>query len=270
MRGSADDKWQMQIVRNSTQWSGHAGQIARKHEILRGEVGSGAHGTGLAGHEDRDEMGVFIEPQLQVCGLSPLDHYIWRTQPEGERSGRGDIDLSMYSARKFCRLAAQGNPSVVMLLWLPSYEVCTPLGRELIDMRGAFLSRESGERYLGYLVSQKRALLGEKSARTHRPELVERFGFDTKFAMHSLRLGLQGIEYIGDGHLSEPVREPDRTLLLQVRNGEVPYNEVLRLITDAESRLRALVANCTAICDRTRIDHWLSRAHLARWMGTSR
>ena len=95
--------------------------IAFDNEILRGVVGSTAHGTAIEGQDDRDEMGVFIEPPENVCGLTPCDHYIQRDQPDGVRSQPGDLDLTMYSLRKFCRLAAHGNPSVILLLWLPSY-----------------------------------------------------------------------------------------------------------------------------------------------------
>ena len=36
-----------------------------------------------------------------------------RTQPEGVRSGPGDLDLIVYSLRKWMRLALTGNPTVL-------------------------------------------------------------------------------------------------------------------------------------------------------------
>ena len=45
-----------------------------------------AHGTAIEGQDDRDEMGVFVEPPENVCGLTPCDHYIQRDQPDGVRS----------------------------------------------------------------------------------------------------------------------------------------------------------------------------------------
>src|SRR5690606_26019385 len=116
--------------------------------------------------------------------------------PEGVRSQPGDLDLTLYSLRKFCRLAAKGNPSVLILLWLPSYIKRTELGDRLIGMRERFISQEAGKRFLGYLASQKAALKGERARNVIRPELVERYGYDTKFAMHALRLAYQGIEYL--------------------------------------------------------------------------
>jgi uncharacterized protein len=143
-------------------------QIALENEILRGVVGSTAHGTAIEGSDDRYEMGVFIEPPENVCGLSAIENYIYRDQPNGVRSQPGDLDLTMYSLRKFCRLATQGNPSVIILLWLPEHITKTELGTELIGMREAFISKDSGKRFLGYLVAQKMKLKGERTHTVNR------------------------------------------------------------------------------------------------------
>lgn len=147
-------------------------EYALKNEILRGVVGSTAHGTAVEGQDDRDEMGVFVEAPEHVCGLKSLDHYIYRDKPEGVRSEAGDLDLTMYSLRKFCRLAEQGNPSVVILLWLPQHITKTHLGDRLIAMREAFISRDSGARFLGYLVAQKMKMTGERALGKHPSEIL--------------------------------------------------------------------------------------------------
>lgn len=244
--------------------------LALGNEILRGVVGSTAHGTGQDGQEDRDEMGIFVEPPENVCGLREVEHYIYRDQPEGVRSQPGDLDLTLYSLRKYCRLAAQGNPSVLVLLWLPAYEVETEIGRALVAMRDAFLSREAGERFLGYLVSQKKALTGERNKKVSRPELVERYGYDTKFAMHALRLGLQGIQYLSEGRITIPVPEPHRSTLRAVRSGQVAFAEALALIEDAEARLRALVESCRCMQDYHRINRFMVEAHQRHWAQPAR
>lgn len=244
-----------------------AKDVALGNQIIRGVVGSTAHGTGLDGHEDRDEMGVFVEPAEYVCGLAPCDHYIYRDKPEGVRSEPGDLDLTLYSLRKFCRLAEQGNPSVLILLWLPSYEHITPLGGGLANLRDAFVSRDAGARFLGYLVSQKMALKGERTKKVARPELVERFGYDTKFAMHALRLGLEGIEYLTERRITMPAPEPRRTLLRDVRAGRLTFPEALEAIEDAEARLRVLVDRCGWKSDRAEINRFMVAAHQRHWMG---
>jgi predicted nucleotidyltransferase len=239
--------------------------VALSNEILRGVVGSTSHGTAVEGQDDRDEMGVFIEPPQHVCGLAPVEHYVYRDQPEGVRSQPGDLDLVMYSLRKFCRLATQGNPSVILLLWLPGHVTHTPAGAGLIAMRDAFISRESGRRFLGYLVEQKRRLKGERARTVNRPELVAKYGYDTKFAMHALRLGLEGIQLLTERRLTLPVAEPNLTTLRAVRTGQVDFAEALRLIEDAEARLSRLVEACSWEADAAAIDAFLVRAHMNHW-----
>ena len=245
---------------------GHAADVALGNEILRGVVGSTAHGTAIDGQDDRDEMGVFVEPPEHVCGLASCDHYIYRDKPEGVRSGPGDLDLTMYSLRKFCRLAADGNPTVIVLLWLPSHILTTPIGKRLVEMRTSFISAESGRRFLGYLTSQKMRLTGERSRSVNRPELVEKYGYDTKFAMHALRLGLQGIEMLTREHISLPAREPDLSTLRAVRSGAVSFDEALALIEDAEKRLRWLVEDSRRSVNRHAIDRFLVEAHQEHWV----
>ncbi len=242
-----------------------ARRVALDNEILRGVVGSTSHGTAIEGQDDRDEMGVFIEPPEYVCGLKPCDHYIYRDQPEGARSQPGDLDLILYSLRRFCRLAAQGNPSVILLLWLPVHICKEPLGAELVAMRNAFVSKQSGERFLGYLVAQKRRLTGERSRTVNRPELVAKYGYDTKFAMHALRLGFEGIELMSSRRLSLPVAEPNLTTLRAVRSGQVHYEGAVKLIETAEARLRELIDACSWVPDIGSINEFLVRAHVRHW-----
>src|SRR3978361_1647458 len=76
-------------------------EIAEANIALRVQVGSGLHGVTIAGTDDRDEMGVCIEPPECVIGLRKFEQYQYRTQPEGARSGSGDLDLTVYSLRKW-------------------------------------------------------------------------------------------------------------------------------------------------------------------------
>lgn len=239
--------------------------IAAENEILRGLVGSTAHGTGLDGHEDRDEMGICMEPAEYVAGLGLFEQYTYRTAAEGEKSGPDDTDLVIYSLRKFCRLAAKGNPSVLMLLWLPDYLHITDAGRRLVAMREAFVSREAGWRYLGYLNAQRAGLTGERNAKVSRPELITRFGYDTKYAMHAMRLGLQGIQYMETGTISIPVSEPDRTYLRSIRKGEVPLATVIADIDAVAAKLKAVTERTSAQADYAAINKFLVDEHLAHW-----
>jgi len=168
-----------------------ARQVAERGLILRGLVGSTVHGLSNPGTDDRDEMGVCIEPPEYVIGLREFEHYVSRTQPEGVSSGPGDLDLTIYGLRKFCRLALKGSPTVLLLFFIEGEHVLarTPTGERLQQLAPAFLSQRTGRAFLGYLEAQRRSLLGERHA-TRTRELSAEHGYDTKYAMHALRLGV--------------------------------------------------------------------------------
>jgi hypothetical protein len=134
-----------------------------------------------------------------------------------------------------------------------------------VRLRDAFVSRKAGERFLSYLVAQKRSLTGERGARVKRPDLVARHGYDTKFAMHALRVGYQGIALMAEGCIPVPVSPPELAMLRAVRAGEVSYSDVLGLIAEAEARLRVLVAASERLPDTAAIEAFLVDAHLRHW-----
>jgi hypothetical protein len=262
--------------------------LAEQGTVLRAQVGSGVHGTSITGQDDRDEMGLCLEPPRFVTGLARVPagrsstatvefeqyhrHTVW-DRPGGlaNRSGAGDLDVVIYSARKWARLALSGNPSVLLLLFVPDEEVVyrDEIGAELTASADRFVSRLAADRFLGYLQAQKAAMTGGSGAHTNRPELVREHGYDTKYAMHALRLGLQGIELLTTGRITLPVPEPGRTYLRSVRRGEVPLPEVLTSIADVERQLVALqsASDVPAEPDRAWVDDWLHRSYEAFWAG---
>ena len=110
-------------------------------------------------------------------------------------------------------------------------------------------------------------MTGASGAHTNRPELVAVHGYDTKYAMHALRLGLQGIELLTTGRITLPVPEPHRSYLRAIRRGEVPLSEIVDAVTDAETRLARLGADSGVPYepDRRWVDDWLLRSYLDYW-----
>ena len=242
--------------------------------ILMVEVGSTAHGTGIAGGEDHDQLAVVVETPDQVLGLDPhgFKTVMQRTQPEGVRSGPGDIDRTLHSLRRFVRLAASGNPSILMALWAP-VEFTTPIGDELRSLGEAFVGRHVVPRYRGYMQSQARRLLGlsgggqSKRGGGGREELIEQFGYDTKYAMHCARLGLQCLELLGTGRLELPIQGEPADWLRSVRYGKVSFEEWWErsLALDAELEAIADDHSIRPEPDRARIDSWCIDAHQRVW-----
>lgn len=267
--------------------SDEARRVAEDGLILRVQVGSGVHGTSIDGQDDRDEMGICLEPARFVTGVDlvpsgpsgegprlPFEQYERHTawdRPGGvaNRSGAGDLDVVVYSARKWARLALAGNPTVLLVLFVPDGDVVhrDPVGAELVANAHRFVSRRAAERFLGYLRAQRAGMTGESSVRTNRPELVALHGYDTKYAMHALRLGMQGVELLSTGRITLPIPQPHRDYLRAVRRGEVPLADALKAVDDAEQQLLALHDSdrVPAHPDTDWVNDWLHRAHLNYW-----
>ncbi len=271
--------------------SEEARELAERGMILRVQVGSGVHGTSISGQDDRDEMGICLEPAAYVTGLAtvqrglgaegriPFEQYQRHTawdRPGGtaNRSGAGDLDVVIYTARKWARLALAGNPTVLLALFVPDGDVVlrTDAGAELVENAHRFVSRLAGARFLGYLRAQRAAMTSGRGTHTNRPEIVARHGYDTKFAMHALRLGVQGAELLSAGRITLPVPEPQLSELRAVRRGEVGFAQAVAAIDDAEQRLVELAgsADLPTEPDRAWVDGWLHRRHVEYWESAPR
>ncbi len=93
------------------------------------------------------------------------------------------------------------------------------------------------------------------------------YGFDTKYAMHMLRLGFQGVELLTTGRLSLPMREPERSFLLDVRRGKVGEQECLARAGELEQELTDLAAT-SPLPDEpndVRVEAWVLNAYRRRW-----
>lgn len=272
------------VMSNSpTQW------IAESGLMLLNTVGSGVHGMAIDGLDDIDLMGVCVEPAQTVFGHQKFEHYTYRTQPEGICSGPGDLDLVVYSLRKYVYLTASGNPTVLLSLYVPGQEIqyINDFGRELRENRSWFASKRAGARFRGYLDSQRRGLRGERSGGTRnkgRKDIRDRLGFDAKFAAHMIRLGVQGVEYLASGEMTLPIPEPDLKYLRDLKSGvyldghspDTPKGreladkklaETLRKAERLEAKLDDLIKT-TRLPDEPNyaaIDAWVADVHRRHW-----
>lgn len=189
--------------------------------------GSQLHGVKLEGTDDHDIYGVYIETP-ECCLWQDFEHFVTSTSPQTERNKAGDVDVTCYSLRKFARLAAAGNPTVLHMLFTPveSREV---EWNALIQSRSLFLAKTHAVKYKGYADAQLRRMTGATGRGKHgqRPELEDRSGYDVKAAMHVLRLLYEGIELLTGGWVTLPRPESERSRLLAVRRGEWSEDRVI-------------------------------------------
>lgn len=246
--------------------------LAEQGLILKCRVGSSAYGVSTEA-SDRDEMGICLEPREYVTGLKTFEQWNHHSAGENEdgttkRSGEGDLDITIYSARKFLRLFMNGNPSIIEMLHVSENDIIdsVPIAEELIENRKRLRGPAAGKRYLGYVRSQKDALVGKRSTKVNRPELVAAHGYDTKFAGHAIRLCLMGIEYVKTGELTLPMPLEQRGAVLAVRAGTVDFETFLLLLDKYEQELLMTVAMThVPPPDWDWANDWLHRAHEAYW-----
>ncbi len=250
---------------------------AERHTILRAVIGSTVHGLNLEGTDDRDEMGVIVEDlsEVMVLGQS-FEQFIYRSAAEREHhhdapSQPGDLDLTLYSLRKFCRLACNGNPTIINLLFVPHshHVVCNSQGHQLQELAPFIVSREAASHYLGYMQAQRNRLLGlQGQKRIKRPELEEKYGYDTKYAMHMLRLGYQGIELLTTGRIQFPMPEEPREFLMQVRRGEINFQAAQTRAGELERELKDLkeTSELQPHPNREKIEEWMREIYMQAWM----
>jgi hypothetical protein len=251
-----------------------AQEIARDGLILRVQSGSEVSGVALPGGSDHDEIGVCLEPVETVIGLECFEQYVYRSAGGPENpSQAGDLDLTVYSLRKFLAQAAKGNPNYLNVLYAPSESVLfsTPAGERLRAMTDKVVSQRAASPFLGYMISQREALVGNRAgANGKRAErMIAEFGFDSKYAAHMVRLGLQGFELLEKGSFTLPVPEADRTWLVELRQGKHSKEDALARADELIEGIRYLrlhpTGNLRPKPDRTAINEFLAREHLAHW-----
>lgn len=195
--------------------------------IVKHISGSHAYGTNIE-DSDTDYRGIIIPPKSYFLGLDRFDQFESK-----------DPDIVYYDLRKFIHLALSGNPNILESLFVDQYLLITEYGQRLLEIRNEFLTKACIRAYMGY-AQQQRYRLNVKSAPGSRSEkrmaLIEKFGWDTKYGLHLIRLLSTGIDILTKGTL--PVKRTDAAFLLDIRNGKYTMEEVLKMADDLTEQLR--------------------------------
>jgi len=168
-----------------------AREIVERGLILRTTVGSVVHGLHNPGTATATRWGC-ASSRRSTCSGSIASSTSSTARSPRASSGPGDLDLTVYGLRKFCRLALKGSPprsfrcSSTARTWSPAPRPARSCGRS--RPRPSLAARAA---FLGYLDAQRQGLLGARHAPRTR-ELSGENGYDTKYAMHALRIGYQG------------------------------------------------------------------------------
>jgi hypothetical protein len=115
----------------------------------------------------------------------------------------------------------------------------TEEGELLRANRLLFLTKACIDPYVGY--AERQLQLAKKAPHARTPErtaLVERYGYDTKFAYHVVRLLETAVEILTEGVIR--VARPNASYLIEIRNGKYSYDEFVDVSNGLITKIRGL------------------------------
>ena len=241
------------------------GFVHQENLIMAYVGGSQAHGAKLAETDDTDWYGLYIPPPTKVLGLERDEHFVFTTGGKPGGNGPLDVDVCLYTLMKWAGLAAKGNPSALHFLFAP-LAFTTSTWDQFASKPEVFLAKGHVKPFLGFADDQMKRLLGQKGQKNvHRAELEREHGYDTKYAMHVIRLYGEAKEMMEKGRITLP--RPNRDELVQIRSGRYSLAEIRQLGAQLESE--ALAAHETSPLpdkvDKEAISTLLADAHLRFW-----
>jgi uncharacterized protein len=166
------------------------------------------------------------------------EHHI---QDHDALGGHGrTYDLTIYGIVKFFNLAMENNPNVIDSLFTPVNCVLhsTRVGNLVRENRRLFLHKGAWPKFKGYAYTQLHKLT-IKTPQGKRAELVEKHGYDVKFAYHVVRL-LTEVEMILMEEDIDLQRNNDQ--LKAIRRGEWSEERLRQWCADKESHLERVYA----------------------------
>jgi len=202
--------------------------------LIHALIGSQAYGTSTP-ESDTDFMSVTAASDSVYLSLDWFGNQGTKENREVEGEEQTEYELT-----KFMRLCQNFNPNVIPLLWLPDscYKYVDPLGQLLIDNRRLFNSKIAVHSFCGYAYGQVKKMGADNPATGKMGEkrkiLRDKYGYDTKYMMHAVRLSRMILEFLRcDGqYLSVNRTRIDAAELKAIRNGEWPYEYGKGVIED--------------------------------------
>jgi predicted nucleotidyltransferase len=157
---------------------------------------------------------------------------------QDDQGGKGrEYDLNIYSIVHYFNLCMENNPNMIASLFTPQECVLhsTTVANMVRDKRKLFLHKGCWHRFKGYAYNQ----LHKMRTKTQEPGskraiMVERFGYDVKFAYHVVRLLDEVEQILTEGDLD--IRR-NKAQLKAIRRGEVPEEEIHRWASEKEKAL---------------------------------
>lgn len=219
-------------------------------------VGSESYGAAISGSSDQDLQGFCIPPKEDVFphlrgeipgfGVQHQRFNDWQEHHIKDTNGQ-DYDFAVYSIVRFFHLAMENNPNILDIISVPANYIkhITSVGQMVRDNRTMFYHAGCFHKFRGYASAQMAGLdRGANRSNPKRAATIEKYGFDTKFLMHVVRLALECEQILLTGELN---LQRDSQFLLSIRRGEMSLADGKKWWASKERDLESAYAKCTAV-----------------------
>lgn len=218
----------------------------------------GSYAYGVANdHSDRDIYGFCIPPKSdvfphlagEIAGFgTPRKQFTQFQQhhvndPSAAGGSGIQYDLSIYGIVKYFALCMENNPNLIDSLFTPQDCVLhiTNIGSLVRENRKQFLHKGVWPKFKGYAYAQLHKMK-TKEPIGQRKAIREEFGFDVKFAYHTVRLLLECEQILLEGDID---LRRDREQLKSIRRGDLSEDEIKAWASDKEKQLERLYLECS-------------------------
>jgi len=149
-----------------------------------------------------------------------------------------EAEGTIYNIVKYFRLVADNNPNMLDSLFTrPQLQTHrTKIAEMIIENKDLFVSKKCWHTFRGYAYAQRKKMM-TKVPEGSRVAIVQKYGYDVKFAAHLIRLLLEVEQLLVHGEMD---LMKDKEVLQSIRRGEWSYEKVLEYYDRNEKKLEDL------------------------------
>lgn len=162
-----------------------------------------------------------------------------------EKDHRKEYDFSIYNIVKYFQLCMDNNPNMIDSLFTREQQVlgATKIANHVRDNRKLFLHKGSWHKFKGYAYSQMHKMrIKDPDETSVRYEMIQKHGYDVKFAYHVVRL-LNEVEQIMVDHDLDLMRNNEQ--LKAIRRGDWTMEQIEQHFYEKEKSLEEVYSKST-------------------------
>ena len=217
-------------------------------EVITGSISYGMPSS----DSDTDVIGICVPPidyvfpytqggYIKDFGERPPNFEVF--QQHHVKCEPKQYDIVVYGLIKFFQLAAENNPNLTDVLFVADNCLvhCDNIGKLIRSNRKLFLTRHCYHKLVGYAYNQLKKIrtMSRKDSRAH---LIDKYGYDTKYGSHLVRLVLQCEQILTEHDLD---LQRNSNLLKAIRNGEWTLERLETWFAEKELTLNKMYTEST-------------------------